>query len=373
MMFIHIFTSFEINILIVFMKFNFFAGPAILPAEVIKEAQEGIENFAGMGLSILEISHRSTQFVEVIEEARNRVKSLLNIGSSHEVLFLTGGASTQFFMAPMNLLPPSGKAAYINTGAWSKKAIHEARLFGEINIVASSEDKGFNYIPKQYEIDPSASYLHITTNNTIYGTQFHSIPDVRVPIVGDMSSDIFSREIDINKYDLIYAGAQKNLGPAGTTLVIVRKDALGKTGREIASILDYRSHIAKDSMFNTPPVYAIYVSLLSLRWIEKMGGVSAIAKINDRKAKLIYDELDRNELFIGYAQKADRSKMNVSFTINEASLEETFLTFAEEHGCIGIKGHRSVGGFRASIYNAMPIEGVERLVEVMQDFEKQYG
>lgn len=349
-------------------KLNFFAGPAILAQEVIEKASKALINFDDMGLSIMEISHRSPQFTAVINEARTSVKELLNVPDDYEVLFLSGGASSQFFMTAMNLLNDDEQAGYINTGAWSKKAIKEAKYFGDIKIVASSEDKNFSYIPKGYAIDNDLKYVHLTTNNTIYGTQFHDIPETNVPLVADMSSDIFSRPIDISKFHVIYAGAQKNLGPAGTTLVIVKRDIVNKVNRKLPSMLNYDTHIQKDSMFHTPPVFPIYVSMLSLRWMKEQGGIPAIQKRNVEKANMLYEEIDRNRLFHGNVAKEDRSLMNVCFTATHEEDNESFIKYAEDNNCVGIKGHRSVGGFRASIYNAMPIEGVKKLVEVMQAY-----
>jgi len=352
---------------------NFFAGPAILAEEVLQEAKQGIENFAGMGLSILEISHRSKQFVAVMEEAQTRVRSLLNVPEEYAVLFLTGGASSQFYMTAMNLLDDGDKAGYLDTGTWSTKAIKEAKLYGGLDVVASSKDKNYSYVPKGYAIDPALRYLHITTNNTIFGTQMHDLPDTNVRLVGDMSSDIFSRPIDVSKFDVIYAGAQKNLGPAGTTLVIVKKDILNKVNRTLPSMLNYQTHVDKDSSFNTPPVYAIYVSMLSLRWLENNGGIKAIQQKNEEKAALLYDEIDRNSLFYGTSAKEDRSLMNVCFLLKVESHKDDFIALAAQAGCTGISGHRSVGGFRASIYNAMPKQGVQTLVDVMQEWEKKHG
>lgn len=354
-------------------KINFFAGPAILAPEVLEKAADAVRNFDDMGLSILEISHRSPQFTHVMNEASRLVKKLLNIGDDYAVLFLTGGASSQFYMTAMNLFAQDDKVAYIDTGTWSNKAIKEAKLFSDIDVIATSADSSYSYIPKTYNIAPGTKYLHYTSNNTIYGTQFHETPQVDVPLIADMSSDIFSRPIDISKYDLIYAGAQKNLGPAGTTLVIVKKDILNKSGRTIPTILNYQTHIDKGSMFNTPPVYPIYVSLLSLQWLDSIGGVTVMEKKNIEKATLLYDEIDRNPLFNGNVAKEDRSLMNVTFSAKDDSTEKAFLTFAESNDLVGLKGHRSVGGFRASIYNAMPLEGVQRLVQAMQDFEKKGG
>ncbi len=352
---------------------NFFAGPAILAQEVLKEAQEAIGDFQGMGLSILEISHRSKQFVEVMAEAQSRVRSLLNLSDDYAVLYLTGGASSQFYMAAKNLLNPTDSAGYLDTGAWSTKAIKEAKLFGNIEVVASSKDKNYNYIPKGFDINPDHKFLHLTSNNTIYGTQIHKFPETDVPFVTDMSSEIFSREIDISKHQLIFAGAQKNLGPAGTTLVIVRKDILNKVNHELPSMLKYQTHIDKDSSFNTPPVFPIFVSMLSLRWLENNGGIPAIQKHNEEKAALLYNEIDRNGLFYGTAEKEDRSLMNVCFLPKNEEHTKDFIAKAGEAGCIGIGGHRSVGGFRASIYNAMTKEGVQRLVDVMKEWEKTHG
>lgn len=353
---------------------NFFAGPAILPKPVLKECVSGIENFAGMGLSILEISHRSDEFVAVIEEARQLVHELLEIPESHAVLFLSGGATLQYTMTTMNLLPINGNCAIVDTGVWASKCIKEVKKMGNVDIVASSAGQNYTYIPSDIKVDAGKhAYLHITTNNTIYGTQYHNIPDVDIPIVADMSSDIFSKPIDISKYGVVYAGAQKNLGPAGTTLVIVRKDLLGKTGRNLQSCLDYQCLIEKESMFNTPPVFPIYVSLLSLRWIKKMGGVNALQKRNTRKAELLYSEIDRNPLFVSNVKQNSRSHMNVCFRSTRETQALDFVQYAEDRGCKGIKGHRSVGGYRASIYNAMDIEGVEQLVSVMQEFEQERG
>ncbi|MEE9440162.1 MAG: 3-phosphoserine/phosphohydroxythreonine transaminase [Saprospiraceae bacterium] len=352
---------------------NFFAGPAILAPEVLSKAKDAVENFKEMGLSILEISHRSKQFVEVLADAEQGIRSLLNVSDEYGVLFLTGGASSQFYMTAMNILGQNDTAGYLDTGAWSSKSIKEAKLFGNIDVVASSKDKNYAYVPKGYDIKDDYKYLHITTNNTIYGTQIHNLPDTNVPLIGDMSSDIFSRKIDVNRYSVIYAGAQKNLGPAGTTMVIVKKDILNKVNRQIPTILNYQTMIDKDSSFNTPPVYPIYVSLLSLNWIKSNGGVEAMQKKNEAKAKLLYDEIDNNGLFEGTAALEDRSLMNVCFVPKNEAHTEAFLAKATAAKCVGIKGHRSIGGFRASIYNAMPIEGVQRLVDVMKDFEKSNG
>ncbi|MBB4119193.1 phosphoserine aminotransferase [Mesonia hippocampi] len=351
-------------------KHNFSAGPCILPAEVFQQASEAVLDFNNSGLSILEISHRSKDFVAVIEEARNLALELLQLDNNkYTALFLHGGASMQFLMTPHNLLEK--KAAYLNTGTWASKAIKEAKLFGEVIEVASSEDKNFNYIPKNFEIPTGIDYFHCTSNNTIYGTQLKSFPKSNAPLVCDMSSDIFSRDIDYSQFDLIYAGAQKNIGPAGTTLVIINKAILGKVSRKIPSILDYKSHIEKESMFNTPSVFAIYTSLLNLRWLKKQGGVSALAKINKHKAELLYAELDRNPLFTPYANKEDRSLMNITFNLANPELSHTFDALWQQAGINALNGHRSLGGYRASIYNALTVESVQLLTEVMQELENK--
>ena len=352
-------------------KHNFYAGPSILP-EITKEKTAGAAiNFAETGLSVMEVSHRSKEFVAVMDEAQALVKELLKVPEGYSVLFLQGGASLQFLMAPYNLM--NKKAAYLNTGAWSKKAIKEAKFFGEVVEVASSADANFNYIPKGFEVPSDVDYLHITTNNTIFGTEILSDLNVSVPLLADMSSDIFSRPMDVSKYDLIYAGAQKNLGPSGATLVIVKDDALGKMERPIPTILNYKTHIDNGSMFNTPATLPVFACLQTLRWLKENGGLEAMEKTNIAKAKVLYDELDRNKLFkANIPNSEDRSLMNVTFvmTTEYAGLEKEFLEFATGKGKVGIKGHRSVGGFRASIYNAMPVESIEALVETMQEFEK---
>ncbi|NBB88226.1 MAG: 3-phosphoserine/phosphohydroxythreonine transaminase [Bacteroidetes bacterium] len=355
------------------MKHNFSAGPSILPKEVFQQAANGILNFNELELSVLEISHRSKDFVEVLDRSVELVKELLQLPDTHKPLFLTGGASSQFFMAPMNLLASSGTAHYVDTGSWSTKAIKEAKLFGEVNVLASSKESNFSYIPKDYERPTEGTYLHLTSNNTIYGTQYARFPDVDMPLVCDMSSDIFSRPIDVNKFGLIYAGAQKNMGPAGTTLVVVNEELLGHAGRDIPTMLDYRTHIKKNSAFNTPPVFPIYVSMLVMEWVLENGGVAAMQKRNEEKAKLMYDEIDRNPLFKGVAEKADRSRMNATFVLKNPDLGDAFLSTCEKAGCVGVKGHRSVGGFRASMYNAMPIESVKVLVDLMREFERTHG
>jgi phosphoserine aminotransferase len=350
-------------------KHNFYAGPSILPDYTIENTSEAVKDFAGTGLSIMEISHRSKEFVAVMDEAQALFKELLKIPEGYSVLFLGGGASTQFAMIPFNLL--NKKAAYLNTGAWAKKAIKEAKLFGEVDVVASSEDKNFSYIPKDFVIPADADYFHITTNNTIYGTEIRHDIDSPVPLVADMSSDIFSRPLDVSKYAVIYGGAQKNLAPAGVTFVIIRNDILGKVDRQIPTMLNYQTHIDKGSMFNTPPVLPVYAALQTLKWLKNKGGVEEINKINVKKADMLYEEIDRNSMFKGTVNKEDRSIMNVCFVMNDGyeDKEKAFLDFATERGMIGIKGHRSVGGFRASIYNALPLESVEALITAMQDFE----
>ena len=335
-------------------KHNFSAGPSILPRVAIENAAKAILDFDGIGLSLLEISHRSADFEAVNNEAEALFRELLQVPDNYKILFLGGGASTQFFQVPYNLLEK--KAGYVNTGVWANKAIKEARLFGETDVVASSEDKNFNYIPKNYTIPTDLDYLHITTNNTIYGTEYKTDIDSPVTLVADMSSDILSRPVDVSKYGLIYGGAQKNIGPAGVTFVIVREDILGKVSRKLPSMVDYRNHIANQSMFNTPPVFAIYVVRETLRWLKSIGGVPAIQKLNEEKAALLYEEIDRNPLFEGTAVKEDRSLMNICFVMTEkyADLAPQFLEFAKSKGMVGIKGHRLVGGFRASTYNALP-------------------
>ncbi|WP_297096885.1 3-phosphoserine/phosphohydroxythreonine transaminase [uncultured Draconibacterium sp.] len=351
-------------------KHNFYAGPSILPEFTKEKTAEAALNFAGTGLSVMEVSHRSKEFVAVMDEAVALVKELLKVPEGYSVLFLQGGASTQFLMAPYNLMDK--KAAYLNTGAWSKKAIKEAKFLGEVVEVASSADTIYNYIPKGYEVPSDVSYFHYTSNNTIYGTQIPT-PDVDVPLVADMSSDIFSRPIDISKYDLIYAGAQKNLGPSGATLVIVKDSALGKVERPIPTMLDYTTHINAGSMFNTPSTLPVFACLQTLIWLKENGGVEAMEQKNIEKAKVLYDEIDRNKMFqCTVLAKEDRSLMNVTFVMTPeyAEFEKEFLEFATAKGMLGIKGHRSVGGFRASIYNAMPVESIQALVDAMQEFEK---
>lgn len=354
-------------------KHNFNAGPAILPQSVFYEAADAVREFSD-GLSILEISHRSAAFSEVLEETTALIRELLGLSEEFDVLYLSGGASTQFFMAPMNLLNEEDTACYIDTGSWSAKAIKEAKAFGTILITGSSREDGYTYIPANGEVPGSATYLHLTSNNTIYGTQFHQFPDTKVPLVADMSSDILSRPLDINRFGLLYAGAQKNLGPAGVTLVIIRKDMLGKVSRKIPSMLDYSIHSAKGSTYNTPPVFPIYVMMLNLRWLKSQGGLAAIEKRNREKAAVLYHEIDNNPLFQGIVTNpSDRSLMNATFRLTDESLTTAFLQECSAAGCVGVKGHRSIGGFRASLYNAMEKESVEVLASVMRDFANRKG
>jgi phosphoserine aminotransferase len=348
---------------------NFNAGPSILPRSVFEEASQAVLNFNNTGLSILEIGHRTAIFQDVMDEARALVKELMQLDDEHEILFLHGGASTQFMQVPMNLLDDKETAAYADTGVWSTKAIKEAKLFGKVETVCSSRESNFTFIPKDFAVPNDARYLHITTNNTIYGTQWQIIPKTSNSLVADMSSDILSRVIDFNGFDLIYAGAQKNMGPAGVNLVVVNKNILGKVKRNIPTIMDYRNHIKEGSMLNTPPVFAIYVCMLTLRWLKARGGVAAIEKLNNEKAAILYAAIDESPLFTGTANKDDRSKMNVCFVMNDTALEESFLQFTKEHGIVGIKGHRLVGGFRASLYNALPVSSVNLLTELMKEFE----
>ncbi|MBW6477940.1 MAG: 3-phosphoserine/phosphohydroxythreonine transaminase [Bacteroidales bacterium] len=353
-------------------KHNFSAGPSILAKEVIENTAKAVMDLNGIGLSVMEISHRGKDFQAVMDETVALFKELLDIPEGYQVLFLGGGASMQFCMVPYNLL--NKKAAYLETGVWAKKAAKEGKFFGQVDIVASSADKNFSYIPKGYTIPEDADYFHITTNNTIYGTEIKEDIDSPVPLVADMSSDIFSRPVDVSKYALIYGGAQKNLGPAGATFVIVREDILGKVERPIPTMLNYQTHIDNGSMFNTPPCLPIYTIMETLRWLKKLGGVKKMQEINEAKARLLYDEIDRNELFVGTAEKESRSLMNICFVMNERykELEQEFLSFASSLGMVGLKGHRSVGGFRASTYNALPMESVKALVEAMQEFERTY-
>ena len=347
---------------------NFSAGPCILPDEVFKKASDAILDFDN-SLSLIEVSHRSTPFVNVMNKCISLVKELLNVPKGYSVLFLQGGASLQFLMVPFNLMKLNGSAAYLNTGTWSTKAINEAKLFGNTIVVGDSSDKNFNYIPKNYSVPENIDYFHFTSNNTIFGTQIKEFPKISSPIVCDMSSDIFSRKININNFDIIYAGAQKNMGPAGTTMVIVKDEVLNKTGRDIPTMLNYQTHINKESMFNTPPVFSIYVSMLTLEWLKNKGGIDYIEKINNEKANLLYKEIDRNSLFTGTANTDDRSMMNVTFSILEKGKEKIFEDECLKNKISGLKGHRSVGGYRASIYNAMPINSIKTLINVMQKVE----
>lgn len=352
-------------------KHNFSAGPALLPESVYKEASEAVINYQNSGLSILEISHRSDEFIEIMTQSQNLVLELLELNDKgYKVLFLHGGASLQFLMIAYNLLEK--EAAYLNTGVWSQKAIREAKVFGRVIEAASSEDQGFNYIPKNYKIPEAADYFHCTSNNTIYGTQINDFPDTGIPLVCDMSSDIFSRKLNFKKFDLIYAGVQKNTGPAGAAVVIIREDILGKVTREIPSMLNYQIHISQKSIYNTAPVFPIFVSLLNLKWLKKQGGISSIELQNDNKAKLLYSEIDRNPLFEAYVKnKSDRSKMNATFTLKEERLQSLFSELTNQAGIHGINGHRSLGGYRASLYNAMPIESIDVLVSVMKELERR--
>lgn len=351
-------------------KHNFSAGPSILPQEVIKKAAEAVVELEGTGLSLIEISHRSKEFIAVMEKAQSLALELMGLeGKGYKALFLQGGASLQFLNVAYNLF--NKKAAYLNTGTWASKAIKEAKPFGEVVEVASSKDANFNYIPKGYTVPEDADYFHITTNNTIFGTQIKEIPQTNVTLVSDMSSDIFSRQLDFSKFGLIYAGAQKNMGPAGATLVVVREDILGKVDRAIPSMLNYKVHADSESMFNTPPVFAVYVSMLTLQWIKDLGGIAGIEKKNEEKAKVMYAEIDRNPLFKGFAAVEDRSAMNATFNLTDDSTKEVFDKLAKEAGLSGINGHRSVGGYRASMYNALPLESVQALVEAMQEFERK--
>ena len=353
-------------------KHNFYAGPSILSEYTLKNTADAIKDFAGTGLSILEISHRSKEFTAVIEEAAALVKELLEIPEGYHVLFLGGGASMQFCMVPYNLL--NTKAGYLDTGTWAYNAIKEARLFGDVDVVASSKDANYTFIPKDFTIPADADYFHFTTNNTIYGTEIRKDIDSPVPLVADMSSDIFSRPVDVSKYNIIYAGAQKNLAPAGVTIAIVKEDALGKVARAIPTMLDYRTHIKKGSMFNTPPVLPIFSALQTLKWYKELGGIKEMERRDLEKAARLYDEIDRNRLFVGTVKEEDRSIMNVCFVMKSeyAELEKEFIDFAGTKGIVGIKGHRSVGGFRASLYNALPLESVEVLINAMKEFENNH-
>lgn len=351
-------------------KHNFSAGPSILPQEVLLKASEAVIDYNNSGLSLIEISHRSKDFVDIMEKARALVLELLGLeGKGYKALFLQGGASTQFLMVAMNLLEK--RAGYLNTGAWSEKAIKEAKVLDDIYEVASSKDANFNYIPKGFDIPSDYDYFHCTSNNTIVGTQMKAFPKCDIPLVCDMSSDIFSRQLDFTQFDLIYAGAQKNMGPAGTTLVVIKEDILGKVSRHIPSIMDYKKHIGAGSMLNTPPVFPVYTSMLTLEWLKGLGGIAGIEKENEKKARLMYSEIDLNPLFKGFSAKEDRSNMNATFNLTNENLKETFDTMLKEAGISGVNGHRSVGGYRASMYNALPLDSVKVLVEVMSELESK--
>ena len=352
-------------------KHNYSAGPCILPQEVFEQSAQAILDFNHSGLSILEISHRSKDFIAVMEEARSLVLELLGLeGKGYRVLFLQGGASMEFLRIPYNFMKVDGKAAYLETGTWASNAIKEAQLFGETVVVASSKDSNFNYVPKNYSLPSDANYFHCTSNNTIFGTQMKDFPNTEVPMICDMSSDIFSRTLDFSKFALIYAGAQKNMGPAGTTLVVIKEELLGKTGRTLPSMMDYQKQIKADSMYNTPAVFPIYASLLTLRWLKKLGGIAAIEKINAAKAGLLYQEIDRNPLFVGTAEVEDRSVMNATFVLKNPTQAAQFDALWKAAGISGLNGHRSVGGYRASMYNALPLESVQVLVQAMQELER---
>ena len=352
-------------------KHNYSAGPCILPQEVFEKSAQAVLNFNNSDLSILEISHRSKDFIAVMDEARALALELLGLtGKGYQALFIQGGASLEFLMVPQNLMKVDGKAAYLDTGTWANNAIKEAKLFGETTVVASSKEQNYNHIPTDYAIPVDANYFHCTSNNTIFGTQMKSFPETTIPVVCDMSSDIFSRSLDFTYFDLIYAGAQKNMGAAGTTLVVVKEEILGKSGRTIPSILDYEKHIKAESMYNTPAVFAVYTCLLTLKWLKEQGGIAAIEKINEAKANLLYNEIDRNPLFTGIADKKDRSIMNATFLLVDEKNQDTFDTMWKTAGISGLAGHRSVGGYRASMYNALPLESVQVLVDVMKQLEQ---
>jgi phosphoserine aminotransferase len=355
---------------------NFGAGPSILPKEVFEEASRGLLDFNGTGLSILEIGHRTKTFQTVMDEAQALLKELMQLDEDHEVLFLHGGASTQFFQVPMNLLDEKGCAAYTDTGIWATKAIKEAKLFGGVDVVCSSKDENYTFLPKDFTVDPGATYLHLTTNNTVYGTQWQDLSvfyNKQVPLVADMSSDILSRQMDFNRFDLIYAGAQKNIGAAGVNVIVVNKNCLGKVSRTLPTMMDYRNHIENGSMLNTPPVFAVYVCMLTLRWLKSIGGVAEAEARNDAKAKLLYDTLDSLPLFQPTVAREDRSKMNAVFTIPDAAREKEFLNLCEREGMIGVKGHRTTGGFRISMYNALGIDSVKALTDLMRYFAQYKG
>jgi len=352
---------------------NFNSGPSILPQEVLEQAAEAIINFNGTGLSILEIGHRTAWFGDVISEARSLIKELMQLGDEHEVLFLHGGATTQFMQVPMNLLDTGETAAYIDNGIWGSKAIKEAKLFGNVDVVSSTRDKNHSYIAKDFVVPSNAKYLHYTTNNTVEGTEWHQIPETNVSLVADMSSDIFSRPLNFSKFALIYAGAQKNMGAAGVTVVVVRKDILGKVKRAIPPIMDYRTHIEAGSLLNTPPVFAVYVSMLTLRWIKQEGGLAEMGKRSKARAELFYNTLDSLPVFTPLVAKEDRSLMNATFTIKDAQLEKEFLDLCKEKGMVGVKGHRSVGGLRVSMYNALPLSSVQAICDLMKEFNEKHA
>jgi phosphoserine aminotransferase len=359
------------------MMHNFNAGPSILPQEVFKQASEAILNYNNSGLSILEIGHRTDLFQAVMDEAISLVKELMQLDDQHEVLFLHGGASTQFFQIPMNLLNENEIAAYTDTGTWSSKAIKEAKLYGHVEVVCSAKESNYNHLPKQFTVPKTAKYLHLTTNETIHGVQWHDFTpffEAGVPLIADMSSDILSRVMDFKKFDLIYAGAQKNVGAAGVNLLIVNKNILGKVNRKLSTMMDYRQHIENGSMLNTPPVFAVYVCMLTLRWLKNQGGVTAIEKVNNQKAQLLYNTIDSSPVFKGTViNKEDRSIMNACFVLNNADLEKEFLTLCKQNNIYGVKGHRSVGGFRISLYNALPLASVQVLTDLMKDFANKKG
>jgi phosphoserine aminotransferase len=355
---------------------NFNAGPSILPREVFEEAARSITDFNGTGLSILEIGHRTKIFQAVVDEALDLLRKLMKLDADHEVMFLHGGASTQFFQVPMNLLNQGQTASYTDTGIWAAKAIKEAKLYGMVEVPCSSADKNYSYLPKEFNVNPSSVYLHLTTNNTVYGTQWQDLPlfyNKNVPLVADMSSDILSREMDFNRFALIYAGAQKNIGAAGVNVVVVNKNILGKVNRPLPTMMDYRNHLEAGSLLNTPPVFAIYVCMLTLRWLNNKGGLAAIEQINNKKAALLYDTIDANDVFEGTVAKEDRSKMNVCFVIENKAIEKDFLQLCETEGMVGVKAHRTVGGFRVSLYNAMPYESVVALTGLMNHFAEKKG
>ncbi len=355
--------------------FNFSPGPATLPYAVLQQAAADVVNYADRGIGVIELSHRSKEFIAIAEQAEARLRRLLGVPDDYHVLFLQGGASTQFAMVPMNLLAPGKKATYLNTGTWSNKAIKEARLFGEVEIAYSSQEQNFDHVPapQDYQVDPASEYLYFVSNNTIFGTQFHEFPEPSVPLVCDMSSDILSRPIDVSRFGIIFAGAQKNMGPAGVTVVIVRNDLLDRAPDHLPTMFRYKTHADKGSMFNTPPCFAIHVVGLVCEWLEEQGGVAAIAERNEKKAALIYEAIDASDFYRGHARPGSRSQMNVTFNLPTPELEAEFVAAAAAEGLDGLKGHRSVGGIRASIYNAFPLEGVERLVDFMHRFAREHA